>query len=395
MTRVTVASNGYVDGPAQALRDYLVAHGHEVTTVFHPLAVEDGIAHTLTRYRDGQPGTVHRVRIPLRPPASYAFDPLVPLRIPPAELWFGFNPLAAARGLAERRLGRVATVVQWSVDFVPDRFGRRNPLTRLYDAVDRLACTRADAWVELSAEARDARDARHGIRRDPARTFVVPMGAWLSRTPTTTPDGHTRRRVVYLGHLVPRQGVDVLLDALALLRGREALFSADVIGTGPDEVRLRERAASLGLADAVRFHGFVEDHRNVERLLAAASIGVAPYRADPGSFTRFADPGKLKAYVGAGLPIVLTDVPPNAAELAAEAGAELVEDDGASLADAIERGLSDSGEWNGRRAAALDYARRFDWDVLLGDLVARLGLEPPGEGTRGSRVTSPRAKPPT
>ncbi|MGE5691558.1 MAG: glycosyltransferase [Pseudomonadota bacterium] len=375
MTRAVVASNGYVDGPAQALRDFLVGRGHAVTTVFHPLAVEDGTAHTLTRYEDGHVVEQRRVRVPLRPPASYAVDPLVPLRIPRADVWFGFNPLAAARGLAERRLGRAGRVVQWSVDFVPDRFGPGSPLTRLYDAVDRLACTRADAWVELSAEARDARDARHGIRRDPARTHVVPMGAWLGRTATAPPDAHGRRRVVYLGHLVPRQGVDVLLDALVLLRARGEEVAADVIGTGPEETALRARAAALHLGDAVRFHGFVADHRDVERLLAGGSIAVAPYRSDPASFTRFADPGKLKAYLGAGLPIVLTDVPPNAAELAAQAGAELVADDPAALADAIARGLADPEAWGRRRAAARAYARRFDWETLLGGLLAALGLE--------------------
>ena len=34
---VAIVSNGFADGPAQALRDYLVAHGAEVTTIFHPL----------------------------------------------------------------------------------------------------------------------------------------------------------------------------------------------------------------------------------------------------------------------------------------------------------------------------------------------------------------------
>ena len=66
------------------------------------------------------------------------------------------------------------------------------------------------------------------------------------------------------------------------------------------------------------------DHRRVEELLAEASIAAAPSDPSETTFTRFADPGKLKSYLAAGLPIVLTDVPPNARELADEAGAELV-----------------------------------------------------------------------
>jgi hypothetical protein len=88
--------------------------------------------------------------VPLRPPFSYAADPFVPLWPPRVDAWFGFNPLACARGLVARRLGRARRVVLWSVDFVPDRFGPGTPATRIYDRLDRLCCTRADARVELS-----------------------------------------------------------------------------------------------------------------------------------------------------------------------------------------------------------------------------------------------------
>ena len=108
------------------------------------------------------------------------------------------------------------------------------------------------------------------------------MGAWLSRVPTTTPESFRQRRVVYLGHLVPRQGVEKLIDAIAELASRGEQIAADIVGTGPLETDLREHARELGLADdVVHFHGFVADHRDVEVILAEASIAVAPVPADP------------------------------------------------------------------------------------------------------------------
>lgn len=369
-----IVANGFADGPAEALRDYLVAHDADVVTIFHPLTPEHGKGHVVARYANGRQLDERSISLPVRPPLSFALDPLVPLLPPRVDTWFGFNPLACARGLLARRLGRARSVALWSVDFVPDRFGASTIPTRIYDRLDRLCCTRVDVRVELSEAARDARNLRHALGEARAPTYVVPMGAWLERVPRTPSDGFVGRRVVFLGHLVPRQGVDVLLDALAVLKDRGGDVRADVIGSGPLEQHLRQRSAGLGLADTVRFHGFVTDHRDVERLLAEAAIAVAPYRPGEDTFTAYADPGKLKSYLAAGLPVLLTDVPPNAQTLARDGGAELVAYDPEAIATAIMNGLSSPERWQERRGAALAYVTRFDWEVLLGDLLEKLPL---------------------
>jgi glycosyltransferase involved in cell wall biosynthesis len=373
---VAIVSNGFADGPAQALRDYLVARDVRVVTIFHPLTPEQGTRHRITVYADGVEVAEHSVRLPLRPPASYLLDPFVPLLPTRVDAWFGFNPLACARGLVARGQRRARRVMLWSVDFVPDRFGRGTLPTRVYDRVDRLCCRRTDARIELSEAARDARNRRHELPPESAHAYVVPMGAWIDRVPTTPPDGFRARRVVFLGHLVARQGVATLLEALASLGD----VAADVIGTGPLETELRDRAKRAGLP--ITFHGYVADHPEVERLLSRSSVAVAPYAQTDETFTRYADPGKLKAYLAAGLPVVLTEVPPNARELASEAGAEIVADDSDALAKAISRALSSPEEWHARRKSALAYARRFDWEVLLGDLLTELDLSPSAKPTR-------------
>jgi hypothetical protein len=176
------------------------------------------------------------------------------------------------------------------------------------------------------------------------------------------------------GSFQRREVLIITLDALAVVKNRGGDVRADVIGTGPLEQQLRQRLAELGLDDSVRFHGFVTDHRDVERLLAEAAIAVAPYRPGEDTFTAYADPGKLKAYLAAGLPILLTDVPPNAKTLARDAGAELVPYDAEAIATAIMNGLSSPEGWRERRAAALAYVTRFDWEALLEDLLEQLQL---------------------
>ena len=78
----------------------------------------------------------------------------------------------------------------------------------------------------------------------------------------------------------------------------------------------------------------------------------------------------------------MTDVPPNAHELAAKAGAEVVADDPAAQHVAIERALASPEAWHARREAALAYARRFDWNVLLRDLLAKLDVNPAPNPTK-------------
>jgi glycosyltransferase involved in cell wall biosynthesis len=354
------------------LRQYLLDRGaRALDVVLHPLVPEGEQRHLIEVHERGEPARERRVRLPFRPPYTYPLDLLVPPWPPAVDGWFGFNSLAAGRGLAARAVGRAGTVVNWCVDFVPERFGRGSPVTRAYDALDRLCCRRVDARFELSEAARKGREARHGIPPEElAMTRVVPMGAWLERLPTVAPDAFRRRKVVYLGHLVPRQGVALVVDAIARLRD----VTAEIVGSGPLEDELRARAEELGVADRVHFHGFVEDFEQVEAILSEASLAVAPYATDAESFSRFADPGKLKSYLGAGLPILLTDVPPNARELAAEGGAELVDFDPESLATAIERLLGAPDEWRRRNEAALAYARRFDWPVILEPALASLGF---------------------
>jgi glycosyltransferase involved in cell wall biosynthesis len=369
-----IATNGFAEGPAQALRDYLVAQGaRRVTTVSHPLVEERGNEHLVTTYV-GPTASRRSYRLPNRPPYTYVLDPFVPPRLPASTAWFGFNNLAALRGLWGRTLGKVESTYYWAVDFVPHRFGR-GVATAAYDRLDRLVCRQVDARIELNEVALNERTAAFGTNpKAMAPAIVVPMGAWVARTPKAAADSLSEPRLVFLGHLVERQGVATLIGAVPRLLDKRPQMMLDVIGSGPEEGSLQALARSLGVEDRVEFHGFVESHEDVERVLARGTIAVAPYRDDARSFTRYADPGKLKSYLAAGLPIVLTDVPPNARELESAGAAFLSGDTPEAIATAIERVLGDEALWLVAHAAALRHAEQFDWNSLLGEGLAKLGF---------------------
>lgn len=361
-----LVANGAPDSPpASGVRDYLLARGARVVIVHHPLGPEEQGRHNIVTYDGAGRARRRVVRLPSKPPLTYPFDLLIPPTYPRVDGWLGFNNLMCLPGLLGRRRGRVGRVVYWAVDFVPDRFGAGSPLTHAYDALDAYCCRAVDARLEVAQAALDGRNERHGLDDAAAPAAVCPIGTWLDRVPKISADAVQSRRVVFIGHLVERMGVTTMIEALRILAERGVRVEADIAGRGPLEDELREKARAYGLGESVTFHGFISDHRQLERLLADACVALAPYSTRVESFTRFADPSKLKSYLGAGLPILLTDVPPNAAELEREAGARVVADEPAAFADAITQVLDAPSEWERRRLAAMEYARSFDWNIVL------------------------------
>lgn len=371
-----VVASGYADGPAQPLVRFLNEHGaRRVTLVMHPLMAEEPSEHRLDQFVEGVVRRRRTRRMPNRPPWTFVFDPIVPVHLPRADAWIGFNCLVTAQGLVRRRVGLVRHVVHWNIDFVPNRFGS-HLTTKAYEWLDRTCCTRSDGRVELSAAARDGRIAAYHLDPISCPAEIVPMGAWNRESPKASVANLADPRIVFLGHLVERMGLPLLISALSRLRSLGRPVQADIVGGGPLLEDVKRWVAEQQLDDWVTVHGFVADFGMVERILAGAAIAVAPYEVDEGSFSRFADPGKLKAYLSAGLPILLTDVPPNAGEIAQLGGARVVRPDESAFAAEIIAAISSPAEWLRRQQAALEYALRFDWETLFASALPRLGIAP-------------------
>jgi glycosyltransferase involved in cell wall biosynthesis len=200
------------------------------------------------------------------------------------------------------------------------------------------------------------------------------MGTWNGETKKASVANLVEPRVVFLGHLVERMGLPLLIETLDRMRGLGRPVRADIVGGGPLLDDVRRWVADRQLDDLVTVHGFIADFGAVERILAGAAVAMAPYEIDGSSFSRFADPGKLKAYLSAGLPILLTDVPPNAGEIAQLGGARVVEPTNSAFAAEIVALVSSPTEWLQRHQAALGYAVRFDWETLFATALPRLGI---------------------
>ena len=364
---VLLASNGYSDGNAEAILEYLNHRKSlRVYELKHPLSMEAAHEHRLYTYDNGVLARSKRLPLPFKPPFTYPLDLFVPLRpLESIDLWMGFGPLNTLRGLVGKRLGLVKKVVYNCVDFTPDRFGKGSPVTWVYDQIDRHCCTSSDEIWTLAEAGHLLRMKRLGLPNN-VPLKVIPMGAWMDEAPHAGKENFHHKRLIFLGHLIEKQGLQAVIQALVAVKRVMPEVKLDVIGHGPYEQKLRELARSLGLDDIVQFAGFVASHKQIEKSLAEASVAVATYDPEQSSFTNFTDPGKLKAYMAAGLPIVMTDVSPNAKQLQTHAGVELVAYDPDSIAVAILKMFADQESWWQRSQAARRHMLdNYDWNVLL------------------------------
>jgi glycosyltransferase involved in cell wall biosynthesis len=206
----------------------------------------------------------------------------------------------------------------------------------------------------------------HGVPARKVRCIYNPVAARSRAAATPASDAREAGGLIYVGQIIPEKGVDVLLEAVALLVARGyGSVRLDLVGkvdgwtspayTGYRE-RLCERAQRADLADRTRFLGW---HENVPDLLAAAAIHCCPSMPEQReSFANVVIEAKA-----AGIPSVVFPTG-SLAELVDHGVDGWVCDacTAASLADGLAFFLSDEN----RRQAAGRRARRsidrFGWD---------------------------------
>lgn len=166
-------------------------------------------------------------------------------------------------------------------------------------------------------------------------------------------------RLLCLGRLVPAKGFDLALEALARIRPWFPGLALDIAGDGPERESLAALAGRLGLADTVRFLGWVEPSA-VHACINTATLLLMPSRREglPIVSIQAAQMGRpvIAARVG-GLPEAVVHE---------ETGALVPPDDVSALAAAIEALLSRPADLErmGRRASA--HARaQFDWETTV------------------------------
>jgi len=174
---------------------------------------------------------------------------------------------------------------------------------------------------------------------DPSRVSVVQNVEILSVFDATCAEGVPRRsapRVSFVGTFGPHRGVELLIEAAAMVkrRGTAGEFRLSIVGASRDELRRLERLCQLhGVADIAELSPYVP-HPLAMEWIKQTDIGVIPHLDTPGIRTTV--PFKLFQYMAAGAACIVSDVGP-LGRIVRETGAGLAFNPGsvAGLADTI------------------------------------------------------------
>ena len=151
--------------------------------------------------------------------------------------------------------------------------------------------------------------------------------------------------LIAVGHLDPRKGQDLALEALARIPDATLLLAGD----GPDRARLEAIAGAKGLSPRVRFLG-IQPHDALPALLAAADVMVLPTMSE----------GLANVWVeslACGTPVVTSDVGGAREAIDRPQAGRLVARDPEAIASAVNDLLADPPDQAAVRAAA----ERFSW----------------------------------
>ncbi len=178
-----------------------------------------------------------------------------------------------AKGGAYARLTRGHAIRVYTPHGGSLHYRPTSPLGLIYLNLERLLMARSDLFLFESAYAHRVFQKQVGILAAAAR--VVHNGLTDAEFAPIEPDVDATD-LIFVGELRILKGVDVLIEALALLANAGEAVSATIVGDGPDARTFRKLATSRGLDDQIHFAGPLP----ARAAFARGQVVVVPSRAE-------------------------------------------------------------------------------------------------------------------
>jgi glycosyltransferase involved in cell wall biosynthesis len=174
-------------------------------------------------------------------------------------------------------------------------------------------------------------------------------------------------RLIHHSNLQRLYGLDVAIEAVALIDPAVVPHRLDVYGDGPFRPAVEAAIARTGTAGRVHIHGRVPLD-DLPALLAGSDIGLVPSRSEP--YLHYSLSTKLLEYAAMGLPIIASDLATFRAHFSEAAIRYVPGADAPALAAAIRELVADAGNASRLGAEAHRQSAAYAWEVQAARYVA-------------------------
>lgn len=104
---------------------------------------------------------------------------------------------------------------------------------------------------------------------------TVPLGVDVDNI-LTAPAHDLQSDIVFVGRLLENKNVDLLVDAVSLVKRAKHDIRCIIVGDGPERPRLEQQVAELQLENNITFFNFIEDHNELYSLMKSSKMLVQP-----------------------------------------------------------------------------------------------------------------------
>jgi len=290
------------------------------------------------------------------------------------DLFIGLESVYTIAGIIGKYLGFISRIVYYVSDYSPNRYPNFL-VNKFYLWLDRYCCSHADFIWDVSPAMMPAR-VKAGLKpQQSAPLILVPNALFPSQIAPADPNSVIPYSLVYAGTLGPENGVDIAIAAVQKIRQKYPAASLHIYGSGHEfEPALKLLINKSDLQKQVIFHGFIGKLDKLTKIISQYALGIAPYRYFPGSPRLYADATKLRLYLGAGLPVVTTQVPPLGRELASRGAAVISQDNDVDLAKTVMKIFFDRRRYTKLRLASIRYAKTNTWENTYRSALAQMKL---------------------
>lgn len=365
-----ICAHKYVSQPDDFLREYLIERGYEAIHICHSFAdAPDRKSFLIERGKT----TYSRDFKHLPELFLYAKELVYTVKFAfntkkKWDTYIGMDGLCVFFGLVLRLFGKTKKVIYWVIDFVPENRFDSKFKELVYRVVNTIGYRLADEVWDLSPRMIEAREKYWGLSPKVYKGWrLVPFGVRLDRVQPQDYSTVEKHSIVFMGHLLEKQGVQFIIKALPTLKGEYPDVLFKIVGDGPYKPSLESLAKDLGVYDSCKFYGKVPNHDEMLSIVANSCVSVAPYVKELDTWTYFADPGKVKEYLATGVPVLLTDLPWNAHDIEDYGCGEIITLTNENIVTGL-LSLFDEAKNRKMREKAIEYSKRFDYTSIFDSL---------------------------